>query len=349
MILKRVKLHNFRNFKDKDFLFNPFFNLIIGENSKGKTNILESIFFLINGFGFRESKEVELINFEYDNNAWVEGIFSSENTQNKFKILLKSDNGFVKKTFLIENSKSRYSNYFFDQTRAVLFTPQQIDIITGAPDKRRAYIDKIISLYDFEYKKRLNNYENALRKRNKILERSKFIQNIDDEISFWNSFLIEQAKYISQKREEYTIFLNKNNKIDSKEFQIEYLKNEFSKEKLNKYKDLELRIKRTYIGPQKDDFKIFIRNKISKDVQKFGSRSEQRLSILWLKMNEILFYEKNQNKKPILLFDDVFSEFDYKNKKLVINLFKKYQTIATTTDIEILQLAEIPKSIIKLV
>ena len=100
---------------------------------------------------------------------------------------------------------------------------------------------------------------------------------------------------------------------------------------------------------QKDDFKIFIRNKISKDVQKFGSRSEQRLSILWLKMNEILFYEKNQNKKPILLFDDVFSEFDYKNKKLVINLFKKYQTIATTTDIEILQLAEIPKSIIKLV
>ena len=106
MILKRVKLHNFRNFKDKDFLFNPFFNLIIGENSKGKTNILESIFFLINGFGFRESKEVELINFEYDNNAWVEGIFSSENTQNKFKILLKSDNGFVKKTFLIENSKT---------------------------------------------------------------------------------------------------------------------------------------------------------------------------------------------------------------------------------------------------
>ncbi len=60
------------------------------------------------------------------------------------------------------------------------------------------------------------------------------------------------------------------------------------------------------------------------------------------------FFEKNYKKKPILLFDDVFSEFDNKNKKLVINLFKKYQTIATTTDIEILQLIEVPKSIIKL-
>ena len=83
-------------------------------------------------------------------------------------------------------------------------------------------------------------------------------------------------------------------------------------------------------------------------MHKYGSRSEQRLSILWLKFNEIKLFEKNFNIKPILLFDDVFSELDIKNKKLVINLLKKYQAVATTTEIEVLHLAEIPKSIIKL-
>jgi DNA replication and repair protein RecF len=348
MILKKVRLHNFRNFKDKEFVFNPFLTLIIGENSKGKTNILEALYFLIFGYGFRESKEIELLNFENKGNAWVEGTFIKGERENKFKIILVSHNSFVKKAYFIDNSKTKHINYIFDQTKAVLFTPQQLEIITGSPAKRRNYFDILLSSYDFEYKKRLNNYENALRKRNKILERSKFIENIDEEIAFWNNFLIEQAKYISLKREEYICFLNKNNKVDSKEFKIKYIKNEFTKEKLKEYKDLELRIKKTIVGPQKDDFQILIKNQIIKDVQKFGSRSEQRLSVLWLKMNEILFYEKNYKSKPILLFDDVFSEFDYKNKKLVVNLFKKYQTIATTTDIEILHLAEIPKSIIKL-
>jgi DNA replication and repair protein RecF len=348
MILKKLKLHNFRNFKDKDFTFSPFLTLVIGENSKGKTNLLEALYFLTFGFGFRETKEIELLNFESKDHSFVEGIFNQGEKEIKFKILLMSNNSFVKKAYFINNLKAKHFNYLRDQTKAVLFTPQQLEIITGSPSRRRAYFDILLSSYDFEYKKRLNNYENALRKRNKILERSKYIENIESEISFWNNFLIEQAKYITSKREEYIKFINNNNKIDSKEFKIKHNKNEFIKEKLQEYKDIELRIKKTLIGPQKDDFQIFIKNTITKDVQKFGSRSEQRLSILWLKMNEILFYEKNYNKKPILLFDDVFSEFDYKNKKLVINLFKKYQTITTTTDIGILQLAEIPKSIIKL-
>ena len=90
---------------------------------------------------------------------------------------------------------------------------------------------------------------------------------------------------------------------------INYLQNEFSKDRLEKYKEIERKIKRTLIGPQKEDYEIFIENidNNEKNVQKFGSRSEQRLSILWLKLNEILLFEKNFRVKPILLFDDVFS------------------------------------------
>jgi len=350
MLIKKLELHNFRNFKSNSFLFNPLLTLIIGENSKGKTSILEAIYFLTFGKGFRESKEVELINLDNLKEAWVGGEYVLGDSKHKFKVVLRSTGLSVKKIFLIESTTKKHFQYLQDQAKAVLFTPQQIDIISGSPHKRRSYIDDVISSIDFEYKKRLNNYENALKKRNKILERATFLQNIDDEIAFWNDFLIEQANYITVKRKEYIKFLNENNKINSFTFKINYLQNEFSKDRLEKYKEIERKIKRTLIGPQKEDYEIFIENidNNEKNVQKFGSRSEQRLSILWFKLNEILLFEKNFKVKPILLFDDVFSELDTKNKKLVINLLKKYQAVATTTEIEVLHLAEIPKSIIKL-
>src|SRR3989344_1491830 len=350
MLLKKIELHNFRNFINKEFIFSPLLTLIIGEKSKGKTSILEAIYFLTFGIGFRESKEADLINLDNLKQAWVGGEYIQGDNKMTRKVVIKATDGYINKTFLVANTKKSYFQYLQEQVKAVLFTPQQIEIITGSPTKRRSYVDKVISSYDFEYKKRLNNYENALRKRNKILERAAFSKNIDDETSFWDKFLIEQATYITTKRQEYIDFLNNNNSIDSFTFRINFLKNEFSKQRLEKYKQLERRIKRAVIGPQKDDFEIYIEgNDIEeKNVQKFGYRSEQRLSILWLKFNEIKIIEKYDDTKPLLLFDDVFSELDTKNKKLVISLLRKYQAVATTTEIEVLHLAEIPKSIIKL-
>ena len=79
-----------------------------------------------------------------------------------------------------------------------------------------------------------------------------------------------------------------------------------------------------------------------------SSRSEQRLAVFWLKLNEIRRIEEIYKVRPVLLLDDVFSELDVKNKKLIIDLVKKYQTVVTTTEIELLELADVPKSIIKL-
>ncbi len=350
MLLKQINLHNFRNFDKKEFKFSPFLTIIIGENARGKTNILESIYFLINGIGFRETREFELVNFNFGNTASVEGNFIEADKTFNFGIRLLRKKELIQKTFLVNKSKKKQFQYSQEQTKAILFTPQQIEILTGSPDKRRDYFNKTISFYDLEYKRRLMNYENALRKRNKILERHIDQARLKEEISFWNEYLIEQSEYLIKKRENYVLFLNSHDKIDSKKFSIEYVKNEFSKKRLEDFSQVEARLRKTLIGPQKDDFLISLQNPPAgeKDIHKFGSRSEQRLAILWLKMNEISFHENLTKKKPILLFDDVFSELDIKNKKLVLDLFKKYQTIATTTEVEVLELAHIPKSVIKL-
>lgn len=344
MLLKKIHLSNFRNFDDDTFSFNPFLTVIIGENSKGKTNLLESIFFLTNGQGFRETKEEELIEFKKEQ-AFVEGVFGEIDSQTTFKIVLQIRDEKTLKAHFVDKSKKNLTNYLKEQTKAVLFTPHQIEIITGSPHLRREYFDQTISFYDLEYKRRLTNYQNGLRKRNKLLEYGGEKSHLKEQLKFWDEFLIANGNYLTSKRQEYANFLNKNKKIDRKELRIKLLKNEITQDRLDEKFDLEMRVKRTLVGPQKDDFEIYLEGK---NVHYFASRSEQRLSILWLKINEVKYFEEIFKRRPIILLDDIFSEFDINNKKLVTGVIKGYQTVVTTTEVEVLRLIESPKSIIKL-
>ncbi|OGK23687.1 hypothetical protein A3A46_01975 [Candidatus Roizmanbacteria bacterium RIFCSPLOWO2_01_FULL_37_13] len=347
MLLKQIILKNFRNFGDEKFNFNPFLTIIIGENAKGKTNLLEGIFLIVYGEGFRESKEEELIRFEQDQSD-VQGIFASGDEDFLFQIGIKKSGRGVDKIFSLNKSRRKYFQYQRETAKAILFSPEQIEIMNGPPEKRRRYFDTLLGSFDLVYKKKLRNYENALRRRNKILQTYKNEADLLEELKFWNTYLEENAGYLVQKRQDYIDFLNEHNKINSKEFSIEYLKSELNKKRLEENFELEKRYRRTVIGPQKDDFQLSQKDESLKNLHHFGSRSEQRLGVFWLKLNEIKFLEEAFKTKPLLLLDDIFSELDVKNKKLVIDLVKKYQTVVTTTEIELLELADVPKSIIKL-
>lgn len=346
MILKKIYFENFRNYKKSFFDLSSRLTLIVGENSKGKTNLLEGIFFILKGIGFREEKEEELINFD-NNYLFVEGYFQDEkNNKNIFSIRLDKQNNKVIKKFYFNKVLKKQFFYLQESQGAVLFTPYQIDIIVDSPKKRRDYFDSLISFFDFQYKNSLNNYEKALTKRNKILEKNLPKEKLVEEIDFWNQYLKKEASYITKRRQSYIDFLNKNCFLDSKIFFVEYLKNEFNQVNLEKYFQKEQLVKKTLFGPQKDDFKFFIKDKdFKKDIRLFGSRSEQRLTVFWLKINELKFYEKN-GKKPILLLDDIFSELDNKNQQLIFSLINNYQTIATTTEKNFFDLIKEEKTII---
>ncbi|MFA5136063.1 MAG: DNA replication and repair protein RecF [Patescibacteria group bacterium] len=346
MILQKIVLHNFRNRDSQIFELSTDLTVFLGENAKGKTNLLESVFFLINGQGFREVKEEELIRIgEID--CRVEGRFDIQDRHLDFKIYLKKINGAVEKTYFVDRAKKKHFQYKENQTKAILFAPEHIEIITGPPDMRRTYFNKIISYYDVEYKKRLVNLESALRRRNKVLEHGKSDTQLREELGFWDTYITKQASYITGKREEYINYLNKHSKLDHKAFYINYLKNEATLSRFTEMFEEEKRWRRTLIGPQKDEFQIIVTNDMDKNIHHYGSRSEQRLAVFWLKLNEITYHEDLYHKKPILLLDDIFSEFDRNNKKLIIGLIKKYQTILTTTEKEVMDLINIPKKVIK--
>ncbi len=357
MILKKIAFHNFRSFESVSFEINPFLTIVIGENARGKTNLLEGIHVLMHGEGFREDKEEELLYID-KKTGYVEGLFSIGDDSFMFKVAIDHKPGHIEKHFFVNKTKRQLSQYVQEQIKTVLFSPEKIEIINGSPSIRREYIDKWIAYYDFEYKKKLDNYTNAIRRRNKVLEMHKTEEQLKEELRFWNDYCMEQAAYIFTKRTELTEFLNKHPKLDAKSFTIEYQSNEFNQERLDKVYEEEKRWRKTLIGPQKDDFQISMWSKSSlppgkwnppagkKNIHHYGSRSEQRMAVFWLKLNEILYYEETRKKKPLLLLDDVFSELDIHNKKIVLDLIKKYQSLVTTTEHEIVDIAEVPNTII---
>jgi len=348
MWLKKITLFNFRNFKNKSFLFNPFLTIIIGENAKGKTNLLEAIHCLTMGKGFREHKESELIFFG-EKKAKVEGIFEEKDQKFIYETIIEKKNKEIRKIYFIDYSKKNFFQFKKEIAKVVLFSPDQLEIITGSPEKRRDYFDRFISENDQEYKKKLNNYQNALKKRNKLLEKyEKNNNNFFEELSFWNNYLIEQSKYLFKKRYHYCQFLNQHFSLDRKEFFIDYQPSLINKDKFKEIFKEEIKYRRTLVGPQKDNFFIFFKKDKEKNIHLFGSRSEQRLALFWLKINEINFYEENFKIRPILLLDDIFSELDFNNRSLILRLIKNYQSILTTTEIEVVKMEEGVRSLIKI-
>ena len=163
MLLQKLVLQNFRNRDDDTFDFSPHLTIFLGENARGKTNLLEAIYFLINGSGFRESREEELLCIG-KNQANVEGRFIMGNGKRDFKIHITKRDGIVEKIYFLERTRKKHAQYMMDQTKAILFAPEHIEIINSSPDIRRAYFNKFISYYDGEYKKKVVNLENALQK-----------------------------------------------------------------------------------------------------------------------------------------------------------------------------------------
>ena len=184
----------------------------------------------------------------------------------------------------------------------------------------------------------------ALRQRNALLElaRETGIRN-EKQMEYWDNLVIENGNIITQKREEFINFLNSSAK-DIFDFVVEYDKSTISEESLLQYQEEEVAAGVTLVGPHRDDFKIFMTNgtKTLHDVKFYGSRGQQRLAILQLKMLELMFIEKMLGQRPLLLLDDIFSELDEGHIKLILSEIGKQQTIITTTHEEF-----IPKKLLK--
>ena len=253
------------------------------------------------------------------------------------------------------NGKSQYKKFYVNGVAkrrvdfaghllAVLFSPADLDIIIDSPGLRRNFLDEVLEQTDREYRIALISYSKALRQRNALLEQTQEtgIRN-EKQFEYWDNLVIENGQIITYKREEFINFVNSQDK-DIFDFVLTYDKSIISRERLFQYADAEAASGVTLVGPHRDDFVVLMANKSKTlhDIKFFGSRGQQRLAILQLKILELLFVEKVLGKRPVLILDDIFSELDEGHINLIFNEIGKQQTIISTTHEEF-----IPKKMLK--
>lgn len=345
MILKKIELHNFRNYEKLMTRFYKGINIIYGDNAQGKTNLLESIYVL----GLTKSHRSFIDNNLIKNNCeslLIKGTVSGDLFDKNLQIVIDNKS----KSYEIDGLSVKKVSDYISNVNIIIFYPDDLEVLKGSPQLRRKYLNMELSQLYNSYFVVLNDYNKLLKMRNEYLKKMNKGQNFDmNYFDIITSYLIEKAIIIYQMRYKFIEKINETCAQIYKDimgldgFHIEYISNlkikdmkdPKLKEKLfEQYRnqlDYEQRMCITTLGPHKDDFNFMVG---SNNLKLYGSQGQQRVAVLTLKLAEIPIFKKYKETTPILLLDDVFSELsDDKKNNLIKYISKDIQTIITTTEL----------------
>ncbi len=333
MIIKDIKLTNFRNHKNYNLECKPNITLILGSNGFGKTSILEAIYILTRGKSFRAT-DPEILN-RGSNFYRIELEYNSGE-----KIFATYDGN--QKVFHIEDKKTKRLPKNYKQP-IVLFLPSDLNLISHSPGRRRDYFDQIISQINESHSSNLSKYEKALRQRNELLKKE---HHTKEDLFSWNILLSEYGIQILRERfkcvEEFNQRItNVYQSIAENQDEIHiYYKTDLNSFKQEDYlKQLEQNFEKdsylghTSFGIHRDDYVFDFNQKVANGS---ASRGETRSIILALKFIEANQIYQKTHIYPIILLDDVFSELDPVRRKALTKNFKDNQIIITSVeDVEV--------------
>ncbi|OGE71365.1 hypothetical protein A3H40_03675 [Candidatus Daviesbacteria bacterium RIFCSPLOWO2_02_FULL_38_15] len=308
----------------------------MGGNGAGKSNLLEAIYLLSTTKSLRVEIENELIK-ENQEFAKIEG-FVANSSETELLIIINKPTDEVKfKKRLIVNGISRRTVDFIGHLPAIIFYPQDINMVTGSPSLRRWHIDLSLAQIDPAYKRSLTLYEQFLTARNRVLKSIKEGKSKTPELDFWTRGLVDNGKIITDKRQAFFDFIEQQPKVLG-DFRFVYHPSALSSEKLQETNGREVAAAATLIGPHRDDFVLIT---FEKNLAHFGSRGEQRMGTLAFKLAQLEYMAHILGKRPVLLLDDIFSELDENHRNLIGEIALKQQTIIST-----IEMSEIPSNLL---
>jgi len=333
MILTSLTIKNFRNHSYKTYDFIPKLNAFIGENASGKTNLVEAIYYLSLGRSFRTLEQDNLIKRDKEY-AYIEGIVKEGDIKRKIQISLSKEGRQVSINGKPINRLSSLSKV----ANVLVFEPKDVNLFKGPPKGRRNFLDINLSKKNEPYLTYISSYEKVLKDRNELLKKDK----IDlDQLRVYTEMMVKLSAPIINYREqfikdinnilnkiiralvgecmyacvEYKPFVAKTDTFD------EDLKNAFIKAE-----ESDIKKKATSIGPHRDDFKVSLNGH---EIGEFGSQGENRIVALALKLSPY-FLIQDEDRKPIVVLDDVLSELDKENQERLLNFVQKLGQVFIT-------------------
>lgn len=337
MILKNLKINNFRNFDEGELILNNGTTIFYGGVGEGKTNLLESIFLLSVGRSYRTSESHQLISWG-KNEAYVRG--EGSNSSGDFSVaIMLSKSG---KRIELNGDPLTKSINLIGGLRSVIFHSDDVGIVSGSPHLRRRFLDIALSQASKNYAHNLRDYYRVLKQRNSALAQfaHKNVNDWDAQLSSIGAWLTQvRAKVISEMAQT-TYKIMSSFVGEKKKLEIRYMPSgdesiEKFRIKLSRGINADIARGSTSVGPHRDDFKILFDNVEAKH---YASCGEQKSIALSLKLAEVEFLRSVTGEKPLLLLDDVFATLDLRRSKALLSVTGDgAQCVITLTDLDLLR------------
>jgi DNA replication and repair protein RecF len=378
MFLTHLSLTDFRIFSRFDQAVPLNSLILVGDNAQGKTSLLEAVYYLSTLDSFQASNSLDLINFSALQNdlavCRIVADFRKKGTDHHLEIriirdIMSNGNSSIRKEVLLDGSPQKI-NSVIGTFNAVLFLPHMLQIITGAPQLRRHYLNLTLAQVDRGYTESLSEYNKALAQRNALLKQLNERSGDVDQLSYWDERLTQTGAYLIHARvqairelgyiaasihQELTrgeeilrlsyipsydpavspagqIELPLEDVVDRSGIELKDIQDGY-REKLLSTRSEDIYRGVTSHGPHRDELR-YLSNGI--DLGNFGSRGQLRTAMLALKLAEVNWLHDKNGDWPVLLLDEVLAELDDTRRQDLLNrLAKTEQSLLTTTDLDL--------------
>ena len=356
MYLKKLHLRSFRNYIDRQVEFTAQKTILVGNNAQGKSNLLEAVELLASLKSHRTSRDRELV-LDTATAGQIEAVVERIHSTNDLSIIFRKQG---RRTVAVNRENLRRQLDFLGVLNAVQFSSLDLDLVRGAPDTRRTWLDGLLIQLEPIYSSILQKYNHVLRQRNALLKKIRAVRqdeslrsadSFEPNLRLWDEQLAAAGSRVTRRRARVLARLapiaqswHKRISGETEQLEVNYLPNvEWTEDDPEKVQQAFLaRIEerrmaeqyqgKTVVGTHRDEIEFTINQT---PARYYGSQGQQRTLVLALKLAELKLIEEVVGEPPLLLLDDVLAELDPNRQKQLLEVIgDRFQTIITTTHID---------------
>ena len=356
MYLKKLHLRSFRNYSDRMVEFTARKTILVGDNAQGKSNLLEAVELLASLKSHRTTRDRELV-LDTASAGQIEAVVERTHSTNELSIVFRKKG---RRTVAVNRENLRRQLDFLGVLNAVQFSSLDLDLVRGAPDSRRSWLDRLLVQLEPVYSSILQEYDRVLRQRNALLKKIRAIRqdeslgsvdSLEPQLRLWDEQLAAAGSRVTRRRARVVARLapiaqswHKKISGETEHLEVNYLPNvEWTEDdpsrvqqaflsKIEERRMAEQYQGKTVVGTHRDEIEFAIDRT---PARYYGSQGQQRTLVLALKLAELKLIEEVIGESPLLLLDDVLAELDPKRQKQLLEVIgDRFQTIITTTHID---------------
>ena len=323
MILESLTTENFRNLESSAVAFHPAANIIVGRNGQGKTNLIEAIYFVATTKSFRTSRIASVFRFTAAN-VFAAAKVNRDNVTRTISVGIEG--GESKRRVLLINGERVTLPAYLHALTVFAYSSARLDIIRGAPEERRRFLDRGIASIDASYLEELTRYARVLKQRNALLH-----EQSTSSLEAWDEEFVGIGSIVQQKRAAYARELSGSlsHVIAAHGYHISEVELSYkpSVPDLRNRRE-ELRARMSLSGPQRDVLEFLADGRPAAEVLSGG---ELKTIVLFLKFAKLDIFRGRFDEPPLFLLDDIDAELDLEIlQRLLSKLPSSTQVFATS-------------------